>query len=440
MGHSMTPARRATAVALLAVGLAACSGVPTASTRPSTSGITSAPSSATPSPMPGAGPTPPAASCTPVAAGQGAEGFQPLALTFVSPVEGWVLGTSATIPNSCVLLYQTTDGGATWSQVPAPPASYPAEGCYEPPISCVDQVLFATPQRGFAFGASWGDVYETTDDGQVWSRLDVSGVSAMALVGDVALRLRAAEGGCTSGECQLERSTDGGGTWSSAEQPLLVPEGGDGDLLLQGDGYAYAVGFGNAAGGGPETADLYSSGDFGVIWTHEGDPCAAFPSSGGVLTITEAAGAAPGGVFAVVCLVDRSGQRSEVVMVSADGGASFGSPHPVPAFSQALAERLPNAPTMAILDGGQLPTPPDSLFAVGSASVLAVVTSAGLSVSHDGGLTWSATYSCPVDSDGQGGISFVGFETATTAHLVCSNAVARSSDGGLTWATYTFPS
>jgi photosystem II stability/assembly factor-like uncharacterized protein len=303
----------------------------------------------------------------------------------------------------------------------------------------VDQVLFATPQRGFAFGASWGDAYETRDGGQVWNRLDVSGVSAMALVGDVALRLIAADGGCTTGACQVERSTDGGGTWSSTGQPLLSPEGLDGAVLLQGDGHAYAIGFGNPAGGGPETADLYSSGDFGAGWTHESDPCTALSNSDGVLTITEAAGAAPGGVFTVVCLVGR-GQGGELVMVSADGGASFGSPHPVPAFSEALAERLPNGPTTAILDGGQTPAAPDSLFAVGSATVLAVVTSAGLSVSHDGGLTWSTTYSCPVDSDGQGGISFVGFETAGTAHLICNDAVARSADGGLTWATYLFPS
>jgi len=72
----------------------------------------------------------------------------------------------------------------------------------------VDRVLFATPERGFAFGADWGDVYETSDGGQLWSRLDTTGVSAMALVGDVALRLSAVEGGCTSGACQLERSTD----------------------------------------------------------------------------------------------------------------------------------------------------------------------------------------------------------------------------------------
>jgi len=440
MANSMTPARCGSGVALLAVGLAACSGVPTASARPSTTGITSVPSSATPSPMPGTSPTPSAAACTSVAAGQGAEGFQPLALTFVGPVEGWVLGTNAPIPGSCVLLYHTTDGGASWSQVSSPPASSPAEGCgYPPSIPCVDRVLFATPERGLAFGADWGDVYETSDGGQLWSRLDTTGVSAMALVGDVALRLSAVEGGCTSGACQLERSTDGGETWSLAEQPLLRPEGPNSDVLLQGDGHAYAVGFGNPAGGGSETADLFSSGDFGASWTHESDPCAAVSKSDGALTITEAAGAAPGGVFAVVCLVGR-GQGGELVMVSDDGGASFGSPHPVPAFSQAVAERLPKAPTMAILDGGQLPIPPDSLFAVGSATVLAVVTSAGLSVSHDGGLTWSATYSCPVDYYGQGGISFVGFETATTAHLVCSNAVARTTDGGLTWATYTFPS
>ncbi len=240
--------------------------------------------------------------------------------------------------------------------------------------------------------------------------------------------------------CQLERSDDGGVTWSSADQPLVTSETGvGGDVLLQADGYAYALGFGNLAGGGPETVDLYRSSDFGSTWAYESDPCTAISSPSGVLTVTGAASSAPGGVFAVLCMLDR-GMDGAAVTVSTNGGAGFGSPHQVPAHAVTAAERPPNQPAVAILDGGQAPIPADNLFAAGSAEVLAIVTAQGLSVSHNGGLSWSATYACPVDSDGHGGISFVGFDSASTAQLICDSVVARSTDGGLTWTAIAFPS
>ena len=393
---------------------------------------------ATPSAVPSAT-TVPEAPCTPVTTGEGAIGFEPLALTFVSSLDGWVLGTSSSNPGSCVSLYRTTDGGASWSPTPAPPAFYPPLGCsIDPSTPCVDRVLFATTQRGFAFAADWGDAYETTDGGEVWNELSVTDVSAMALMGDVALRLQATPGGCTSGACQLERSTDGGMTWSSTGQPLLTPEGREGDVLLPGNAYAYAIGFGNPAGGGPETADFYRSSDLGATWVHAADPCSATSSPRGPLTISTAAASAEGGVLAVVCLPDRNAAE-EFVMVSSDGGISFGPSYPAPTGDPDLAARSARVQTAAMVEGGEVQVPSDSLFAAGSASVLAIATSDGLSVSHNGGLTWSATYSCPLDGSGHGGISFVGFESASAAHLICGSAVARSSDGGLTWTTYTFP-
>ncbi len=177
------------------MGLVACGGIPAVQGSHAAAGTPSPSSALAPSVMPSVNATQAAAACAPVAAGQGAVGFQPLALTFVSPVEGWVLGTNASIPGSCVLLYRTTDGGASWSRVPGPPATYPTDGCSANPlISCVDRVLFATPQRGFVFGADWGVVYATTDGGHDWSRLNITDVSAMALAREVALRLSGTEG------------------------------------------------------------------------------------------------------------------------------------------------------------------------------------------------------------------------------------------------------
>lgn len=312
---------------------------------------------------------------------------------------------------SCVWVYRTTNGGATWTRSGAPPAYFPRYGCYELALPCVDTVRFATPERGYTFGASWGDVFMTSNGGTTWRRVPITDVSSLELAGQYALRLQAADGGCTSGECQLERSTDGGLTWTSAGQPVLTPEGHWGNVFLQPDGYAYAVGFGNPAGGGPETAEIYRSRNFGATWTYENDPCSN-GSPGRPITV--GVDAAAGGVLGIDCLADEGGSQRGFVLVSVDGGAHFGPPNAAP-------------PSFAV-------------FAVGSAAVLAEATFAGLSVSHNGGVTWHATYPCPSINQGDQGIEFVGFETANVAHLICGNSIARSTDGGLTWATYRFPS
>ena len=51
-------------------------------------------------------------------------GFRPLSLTFVGPTDGWVIGTGA-CARSCVWIYHTTNGGATWTRSGAPPAYFP---------------------------------------------------------------------------------------------------------------------------------------------------------------------------------------------------------------------------------------------------------------------------------------------------------------------------
>ena len=400
--RNLSPSARATLVgsALLAITVVSCTTMPVSTPIPSAS-----PPAITPTTVPVVTSTP-----TPTPLPPAPSGFHPLSLSFVSATDGWVLGTGACVMY-CVWIYHTTNGGATWSRIGAPPAYFPSTGCYQLALPCVDSVRFSTPERGYAFGANWGDVYLTSNGGTTWSRAPINDVTALALAGDHALRLQAANGGCTSGECQLKRSINGGAIWSSAGQPMLTPEGLGGNVFLQSDGYAYAVGFGNPAGGGPETAEFYRSSNFGAAWTLENDPCSN-GSPGRPITV--GVDAAAEGVVAIECLAEEGGPQLGFILVSVDGGAHFGPPHAAP-------------PSFAV-------------FAVGSATVLAEGTPAGLSVSHNGGLTWAATYACPSVNQAENGVWFVGFETAKVAHLICDNAVARSTDGGLTWATYRFPS
>jgi hypothetical protein len=390
-------------VAAVLVSCSSAAAVATHSPSP-TSTATTAPVS-TPTPM-----LTPAPTLTPTPSPAAPSGFRPLSLTFVSATDGWVLGTGA-CADSCVWIYHTTNGGASWTRSAAPPATFPSTGCYDATGPCVDTLRFATPELGFAFGINWGAVYRTDDGGTTWTLMPVTDVSAIALVGDDALRLQAADGGCSTGECQLKRSTDGGIIWSTADQPVLTPEGLLGDVFLQSDGHAYMVGYGNPAGGGPETAELYRSSNFGATWAPGSDPCAN-GSPGRPITVGVDASAA--GVLGIDCLANLGDSQRGFVLVSTDGGAHFGAPHASP--------------------------PSFQVFAIGSASVLAEATSSGLSVSHNGGVTWASTYTCPVENKGDNGIQFVGFESASVAHLICGNDIARSTDGGLKWSTYTFPS
>ena len=230
--EAVTLRSRLVGIALLAITLASCTAKPfsqpTPSASPSASDSTSTSPVSTSAPTPT--PYPPAPS-----------GFRPLSLTFVSPTDGWVIGTGA-CAISCVWIYHTTNGGVTWARSGAPPAYFPIHGCYELALPCVDTVRFATAERGYTFGASWGDVYMTSNGGTTWSRAPITDVSALALAGDDALRLQAADGGCTTGACQLKRSINGGLTWSSAGQPVLTPEGLGGNVFLQSDGYAMRSG------------------------------------------------------------------------------------------------------------------------------------------------------------------------------------------------------
>src|SRR5439155_13711178 len=107
------PAAAAVIIAAIAVPLALrggkhhserITGVPPVSTSAPAPAPTSAPAFQGP---PG-GPVPP--------------GFLAASVTFVSPSNGWVLGSAPCASPPCTSIVRTTDGGHTWKGIPAPRA------------------------------------------------------------------------------------------------------------------------------------------------------------------------------------------------------------------------------------------------------------------------------------------------------------------------------
>ena len=96
-------------------------------------------------------------------------GFSPESVTYVSPSEGWALGTIACGPNQCLRLLRTTNDGLSWSPVPVPPAG--PEGPGSPPL----KVRFANPDDGWIFSSLPGQAkvqaWSTHNGGRHWSAL-----------------------------------------------------------------------------------------------------------------------------------------------------------------------------------------------------------------------------------------------------------------------------
>src|SRR5207244_13617015 len=55
-------------------------------------------------------------------------GFEPVSATFISSADGWVLGSVPCQDARCPAIVRTTDGGSTWSSIPAPRTTLGAQG------------------------------------------------------------------------------------------------------------------------------------------------------------------------------------------------------------------------------------------------------------------------------------------------------------------------
>ena len=348
------------------------------------------------------------------AAGAGAavrSGFSPVSVTYISPSEGWALGTVACGPSQCLRLLRTTNDGASWSSVPVPPAG--PEGPGGPPL----KVRFADPDDGWIFSSLPGQAkvqaWSTHSGGQHWSALSfpvrspepvgIEDLEAAAGVVDVALQV--------GDEVEIFSSPVGVNAWHRVGGPYELGAGPvpSGEITLQGRSGWFVQNDRVVVSGGRDEP----SG----AWANWRPPCS---SAGGPVLV-----AAPTAsqVDAVCTEGVWTGQRTSVDLLrSTNGGASFGPSRLVPVASADLAAATGT-----------------STVAVGAQANGSNSANVALEMSFDNGASWQSVY-----RHSGSGWSELGFTTPAQGVAIVVGAPGHlgtmlfTQDGGRHWAPVTF--
>ncbi len=337
-------------------------------------------------------------------------------LTGSSPACGDARSNSAECPSSSLLA--TSDAGASWQELPAPPVR-------------LSQVAFATPDVGLAASSPScaanasltatpcpGEVLLTTDAGKRWKvALRSPGlVAAIAAQGDALWAITGMTGlaskapGASSPQLSVLRSLDDGASWSRVATlgPLFqVGPGLQGRLLIGPDGdmwFSYleqdsCAMHGCAVGG-------FESLDGGLTWRANGAPDPTPAADCGDF--------APPGSVAI-----------------SPAGAVFGTYQRNLATCQAPAASLSEEfnGTWHPVHEWNFFSPRELIFASPAAGYAA--SGAALLATRDGGVSWTQVWPTPTPADGLDAISqstAFGFGTQGS-----TSAILRTTDSGRTW-------
>jgi photosystem II stability/assembly factor-like uncharacterized protein len=414
MSHRSAHLALALALALAALTLLAACG---STSHPTSPGATPSQPAVTRSTPATSGTGTPATATTPTTAtnppastgpagGPIPSGFAPASFTAISDTTFWLLGTAPCHNPVCTSIVRTTDGGAHFVGIPAPPVRVSTDGS-TPGIA---QLGFADPRDGFAGGNGAPNptsLWETRDGGAHW-RSGLPGVIDFTIT---AGRIYALTGTCANGACSQLRLNESSATrdaWTSTAIPLSASSGAS---SLTASGSSVWVQF-TPAGRTAAAQTLFVSRDDGRSLVHVPGPCV--PGLGGQVEASS-----PSVVWAVCPTGMLSGAWR-----STDGGAHWSR---IPPSDQGV--EMANSARLAA--------------ASDSSVVIATGGTSGAVFSRDGGSHFARVPAAP--ARGAGDIGWLGFTDARTGSaLVFSgggseiNGVPamqlwRSSDGGLTW-------
>jgi hypothetical protein len=337
-------------------------------------------------------------------------GVEIVDLTWISETRGWALASAGgcSAPD-CTKLLTTTDGGESWSSVPA-----------ERPVRDVKRLRFANATVGYVFDPS---LMMTTDGGRTWVPQPGRNVAALETDGHNVIRLSYRDTGCP-GPCDwwVERAAVGSSDWRRLPAPSPTSQGASAQLVREGEHDVYAAFYGNPAGGGPAQASLIASNNGGDTWVARPDPCAV-ASRDEVDAVAIAA--APGGVIAALCVPRIAEDAKPSVVVSTDRAATFGRHQPV---------------TTGPHSGVIAATSRDDL-------IVATASTGGggkfryqVEVSHDAGRTWKTAV---VDVEDLSGLTtseaFLGFQSGAVGRWVgYPRTIWTTKDGGDNWTAHRF--
>jgi len=338
-------------------------------------------------------------------------GFEPGSVSFVSATTGFVIGIDSTCAaGSCVALARTSDAGATWVSLPAPPAVYVNRLGTSASAPAVSEVRFADALDGWIYGPS---LLATHDGGATWQQVDLAGsVVALEASGgfvDAVVSPCGTQETC-SGSLRLEQAPATGGSFSTVLTGPTVQSSSTGVLALS---LHAPVGFVNLRGVGSPQDGLWATRSLANPsgWNPFANPCAV--SAGYSLD----AFVAPD-VTSLYSLCSGEGGAGSVMkeVVKTQGGQSTVVGQPPP--------------------GGD----PDALAATSSGTLVVSAASAATELyrSTDGGISWSTL----TFNDGGIGFNDLGFTTSTQGVVIhgqpgpptdYASQLLMTDDAGATW-------
>jgi hypothetical protein len=319
-------------------------------------------------------------------------GFQPDSFTFISPRDGWVLGTAPCAHKPCTSVVRTTNGGRSWVGIPAPLlglSSYQGN-------AGLDRIRFADASDGFAYGSQ---LWVTHDGGARWARVrQVPGYIADLEASDgvvYAASLR-------SDRVAIYRSPAGANDWRRvAGLPEVTGFGGLGTITLHSKAAWIILG-----------DRIYATRN-GRTWASESLRCPRFLGFDSVAAYSSRD-------VTVLCVGNPGlGNTEKVLYASSDGGARY--------------TRVGSAPSGG--DGGVLAEATTRHLFIATASAATWIYD-----SSDGGRRWGS--SLTLDDGGKGWNDF-GFTTMVQGAAVegtpaLGSRMYMTVNGGGSWHAIRF--